>query len=111
MATSRSSVRSRGACGAITGVSGNLGGIADVGKGVASDFRGAAHEMGIGGGADTDGKELRVRHFIGNEPEEFAFVSDRAVGQEHDLAQASLFGRLPERAFESRAHHGSAFGA
>ncbi len=68
----------------------HLAGGADMGEGAASQFRRAAHQVGVGRGADADHEDARAAAPRRDGVEQLPLVADFAVGEEDDLAQAPV---------------------
>ena len=82
----------------------------DVGEAAAAELRGARHEVAVGRRADADREKPRPAETRLQEAEQRLFVSDRAVGEEHDLPHARLFVPAIQRKLQRRRHLGTAAG-
>ena len=57
-----------------------------MGEGAAAEFGGARHQMGVRRRADADHEDARAAAQRVDGLEQLLLIADRAVGQEHDLA-------------------------
>ena len=89
---------------------GDLLDVADVAVAAAAQFGRLAHEVAVRRAADADGEQPGLAELSGDRSEQLMLVADRAVGQEHDLTQALVVGRLAQGQLEGRSHLGAALG-
>ncbi len=83
-----------------------------MGEGAAPDLGRARHQEGIRRRTDADHEHPRASAHVADHVEQLLLVADRAVGEEHDLAQQVRFARprIGERRLHRRHHLGAALG-
>ena len=83
---------------------------ADMGEGAAAEFGGARHQEGVRRRADADHEHARAAAHRRDGVEQLLLVADRAVGQEHHLADVVgvIAGVVGQRRAHRRHHLGAA---
>ncbi len=76
-----------------------------MGEGAAAELGGARHQKGVGRRADADHEHARTATHRRDRLEQLLLVADRAVGQEHDLANHVAVNELVGQRGTHRRHH------